>query len=159
MNPEGLAEALGQRLLARGWRLVTAESCTGGWLAAVITEIPGSSQWYERGFITYSNASKQELLGVAQQTLDAHGAVSEETALAMAQGALCRSWAQCSVAITGIAGPDGGSEDKPVGTVWLAWATLQRPADALGHRFNGDRRAVRGQAVDRALRGLLERLS
>jgi nicotinamide-nucleotide amidase len=119
---ETLAADLGRRLLARGWRVTTAESCTGGLVAGAITAIAGSSDWFDRGFVTYSNAAKRELLGVPEAVLAAHGAVSEPCAVAMAEGALVRSGAMLAVAVTGIAGPSGGSEEKPVGTVCFAWA-------------------------------------
>ena len=120
-DPELLqaASELGETLKARGWMLATAESCTGGLIAAACTEIPGSSQWFDRGFVTYSNAAKTELLGVPPELITKHGAVSQEVVEAMAHGAVARSTAQVSIAISGIAGPGGGSVDKPVGTVWL----------------------------------------
>ncbi|MGH8480576.1 MAG: CinA family protein [Gammaproteobacteria bacterium] len=153
-----LAEALGRALGERGNTLVTAESCTGGWLAEIITSVPGSSGWFERGFVVYSNASKCELLGVRAETLARFGAVSIETAAEMAEGALQASHADVSVAITGIAGPAGGDADKPVGTVCLAFAGGPPPPAARVVHFEGDREAVRRQAVVAALRGLLERL-
>ena len=119
---EELSEQLGARLLERGEWLVTAESCTGGWVAQTVTAIAGSSGWFDRGFVTYSNAAKRDMLGVPETTLDRHGAVSEATARAMAIGALEHSRGDWSVAITGIAGPSGGTPDKPVGTVCFAWA-------------------------------------
>ncbi len=129
---EALAQELGAALLAKGWRLAGAESCTGGWAAQACTAIAGSSAWFERGFVTYSNEAKQELLGVRAETLAAHGAVSEATAREMAGGALAHSRAQCAYAITGIAGPAGGSPDKPVGTVWFAWAVQPPPPGGEG---------------------------
>ena len=117
-----LAAVLAGRLTARNESLVTAESCTGGWIAKICTDLPGSSSWFERGFVTYSNASKQELLGVSARTLERHGAVSEATVREMVSGALRHSHAVWGLAVSGIAGPGGGSEDKPVGTVWFAWA-------------------------------------
>ncbi len=155
---EILAEQLGTRLLARGEWLTAAESCTGGWLAQSVTAIAGSSAWFERGFVTYANAAKVEMLGVPETTLARHGAVSEATARAMAQGALAHSHADWAVAITGIAGPGGGSEEKPVGTVCFAWASRDGGCEAQTCRFAGDRAAVREQAVGHALRGLLARL-
>lgn len=149
-----LAQTLGERLLARGWTLATAESCTGGGIAAAVTDISGSSAWFERGFVTYSNLAKVELLGVPQATLDTYGAVSEPTALAMAAGALARSSAQISVAVTGVAGPTGGSAEKPVGTVWFGYAVAGRAPCARLHRFDGDRAAVRALTVARALADL-----
>lgn len=145
------AAGLGRVLLQTGERLVTAESCTGGWVAACVTAIAGSSDWFERGFVTYSNEAKQELLGVPGATLVAHGAVSGETAAAMAEGALRASRASVAVAITGVAGPTGGSDAKPVGTVWFGFARSSHPALVRLRRFDGDRRAVRAQAVAYAL--------
>lgn len=118
---EALLVQISGRLLARGWMLATAESCTGGLIAAACTELPGSSTWFERGFVTYSNAAKTELLGVPAPLIAAHGAVSEPVARAMAEGAVAHSAAQASIAVTGVAGPTGGSADKPVGTVWFGW--------------------------------------
>jgi len=153
-----LAETLGQRLLQRGWSIVTAESCTGGWLAKVITDIPGSSAWLERGFVTYSNESKQELLDVAPEILIQHGAVSEATVIQMAQGALARSRAQVAVAVSGIAGPGGGLPNKPVGTVWLAWCIPGQAPRTRCELFAGDRDAVRYQTVQLALTMLISDL-
>ncbi len=136
-------------------RLVTAESCTGGWLAKAITDLAGSSTWFDRGFVTYSNESKIELLGVRQRTLGMHGAVSEETAREMATGALANSHADIAVAITGIAGPDGGTVDKPVGTVWIAWAGRDKHTMTALHAFEGSRNHVRGVSVIEALKGLV----
>lgn len=149
-----LAARLGAALKARGFWLVTAESCTGGWLGQVVTSVPGSSQWYDRGFITYTNASKEEMLGVAAETLARHGAVSEATVREMAQGALASSHADLSVAISGIAGPGGATPDKPVGTVCMAWAS-RGGCEVRTFHFSGDRAAVRRQAVAAALKGLL----
>jgi len=150
-----LAERVGQSLLQANASMVAAESCTGGWLACAVTAIPGSSQWFERGFVTYTNVSKQEMLDVSAQTLQQYGAVSEQTVREMAGGALQHSHAQVSVAISGIAGPGGGSADKPVGTVWLAWARGEtiRTRMAL---YSGDREQVREQAVKTALQGIIE---
>lgn len=150
-----LARDLGNVLSSQHLKLVTAESCTGGWLAQVITSVPGSSTWFERGYVTYSNESKQELLGVLPSTIEDHGAVSEEAALAMAEGALKHSHAQISLAITGIAGPSGGSADKPVGTLWIAKAAEGRPAVAEHHLLQGDRDEIRFRAVKLALGVLL----
>lgn len=155
---EKLAETLGGELLARGEWLAAAESCTGGWLAQSVTSIAGSSAWFERGFVTYSNAAKVDMLGVPETTLERHGAVSEATARAMAQGALQHSRADWTVAITGIAGPGGGSPDKPVGTVCFAWAQKEAGCEAQTCCFDGDRAAVREQAVNFALQGLLLRI-
>ena len=156
---ENLAERLGAVLLSRGEWLAVAESCTGGWLAQSVTAIAGSSAWFDRGFVTYSNAAKADMLGVPESTLERHGAVSEATARAMAQGALAHSRADWSVAITGIAGPSGGTPEKPVGTVCFAWAQRDGGCEGLTRRFIGDRAAVREQAVALALNGLLERLA
>lgn len=144
-------------LLKKGWWLATAESCTGGLIAAHCTDLAGSSQWFERGFVSYSNAAKTELLGVDADLIAQHGAVSEAVARAMALGALQHSQAQMAVAVTGIAGPSGGSADKPVGTVWLAWAT-PTGVDAELQHFAGDRAAVRRATVQHALQGLVARL-
>ena len=135
--------------------LATAESCTGGWAAQVVTSVSGSSEWFDRGFVTYSNDAKQEMLGVSASTLERHGAVSEETARAMADGALLRSRARMTLAITGIAGPTGGSPDKPVGMVWFAWAMNGETRTQLA-RFSGDRETVRRQSVLTALKGVLD---
>jgi nicotinamide-nucleotide amidase len=152
---ETAAAALGQVLRAAGERLVTAESCTGGWVAACVTAIAGSSDWFERGYVTYSNDAKQELLGVPGATLAMHGAVSGETAAAMAEGALRASRATVAVAITGVAGPAGGSVGKPVGTVWFGFARQSHGTHVHLCRFDGDRRAVRAQAVAFALAALV----
>lgn len=150
-----LAARLGDLLRQRGLALATAESCTGGWIAKTATDIPGSSAWLECGFVTYSNAAKQAMLGVRAETLEAHGAVSAATVLEMVAGAVARSRAQVAVAVSGIAGPGGGSADKPVGTVWLAWAVPGRAPWAQRHRFAGEREAVRRQTVQCALEGLI----
>ena len=150
-----LAVQAGQCLAQRGWMLVTAESCTGGWVGQAVTAVPGSSAWYERGYITYSNTAKCEMLGVQQATLDRYGAVSPQTAQEMAIGALNRSHAQISVSITGIAGPDGGTAAKPVGMVCFAWATQDGLVQQETRYFTGDREAVRRQAVATALQGIL----
>lgn len=155
---EKLAERLGKQLLMRGEWLAVAESCTGGWLAQMVTAVPGSSAWFDRGFVTYSNLAKTEMLGVPALTLDRHGAVSEMTARAMAQGVLDHSPANWSVAITGVAGPTGGSPDKPVGTVCFAWAHRDGGCEAQRCLFSGDRRDIRGQSVRHALQGLIERI-
>lgn len=151
-----LSDRLGKLLLEQELKLVTAESCTGGGLAEIITRIPGSSNWFERGFVTYSNEAKQELLGVPFNTIEQFGAVSEETAVAMAEGALDSSHAQISVSITGIAGPDGGTEDKPVGTVCFAWSQRDMETNAARIIFKGDRLQVRQQACMMALQGLID---
>jgi len=153
-----LAKLVGAGLKARGWMLATAESCTGGWAAEAVTAIPGSSAWFERGFVTYSNDAKRDMLGVRAETLAQHGAVSEETAREMAGGALLHSRASIAVAVTGIAGPGGEVPGKPVGTVCFAWAVPGGAVDAATRRFSGDREAVRRQAVILALQGVLERI-
>jgi nicotinamide-nucleotide amidase len=153
-----LAEVLGRALSARGYKLVTAESCTGGWLAQAITAVPGSSGWFERGFVVYSNASKCEVLGVRAETLARFGAVSIETAAEMAEGALQSSHADVSVAITGIAGPAGGTAERPAGTVCLAWRGGPQPPHARIFQIESTREGVRRQAVVAALEGLIERL-
>lgn len=153
-----LAEKLGRIFSDLEVSLTTAESCTGGWIAQVVTAVPGCSGWFERGFVTYSNLSKEEMLGVRRETLEERGAVSEETAREMASGALDHSNAHVSVAVTGIAGPDGGSADKPVGTVWIGWARKDAYVDARCFHFDGDRQAVRLATVKAALEGLVERL-
>ena len=152
-----LVEQLGQALNTCGKVIATAESCTGGWIAQVLTSVPGASMWFERGFVTYSNTAKREMLGVEAQILADHGAVSEETARAMALGALAHSHAELAVAVTGIAGPEGGTHTKPVGTVCLAWAERNGEAQAETHRFSGDRADVRRQTVVVAIEGLLAR--
>lgn len=153
-----LARRLGARLKSSGLKLATAESCTGGWIAQAVTAIAGSSDWFERGFVTYSNAAKKDLLGVRGSTLSRHGAVSEATALEMAAGALERSRAQIAVAVTGIAGPGGGTRKKPVGTVCFAWARKKGGTQSAMRRFSGGRERVRRRSVAFALQGLLERL-
>jgi nicotinamide-nucleotide amidase len=150
-----LAQRVGACLIQHELMLVTAESCTGGWLGQAITSVPGSSSWYERGFITYSNLSKQEMLGVQSTTLAQYGAVSSQTAQEMVLGALNRSHAQISVSITGIAGPDGGTVDKPVGMVCFAWATKTGCVQQEIYHYQGDREAIRHQAVTTALNGIL----
>lgn len=147
---EQLAEALRQR----GWMMAAAESCTGGLIAGTCTGLSGSSDWFDRGFVTYSNAAKVAQLGVAESLIDLHGAVSEPVARAMAEGARRHSMAQVSVAVTGVAGPTGGSPEKPVGTVWFAWSG-PRGAHAECRWFDGDRDAVRLATVHHALEGLL----
>lgn len=155
---EKLAEGLGRLLIERGEWLAAAESCTGGWLAQSVTAIAGSSTWFDRGFVTYSNAAKVDMLGVPESVLARHGAVSEAVARAMAQGVLAHSRADWSVAITGIAGPGGGSPDKPVGTVCFAWSRKDAGCEAQTCFFSGDRAAVREQSVRHALNGLIERV-
>lgn len=152
-----LSHQAGDRLGARGWLLATAESCTGGGLAALITEVPGSSRWFDRGFVTYSNRSKEQMLGVKRQTLQNFGAVSQEVVEEMVQGALNQSDAQVAVAISGVAGPVGGSAEKPVGTVWLAWGAKTVWVESRCFHFSGDRQQVRLLALEEALLGLLKR--
>jgi nicotinamide-nucleotide amidase len=143
--------ALGEALRARGWKLAAAESCTGGLIAAACTAPAGASDWFERGFVTYSNAAKCELLGVPARLIEQHGAVSAEVACAMATGALANSPAGLAVAVTGIAGPTGATPGKPVGTVWLALARRGAPARAELLQLQGDRAAIRTQTVQHAL--------
>lgn len=148
--------ALADALRARGWRLATAESCTGGMIAAACTSLAGSSDWFDRGFVTYSNDAKREMLGVPAALIERHGAVSAEVARAMAQGALDHSQAMLAVAVTGIAGPGGATPDKPVGTVWLAVAAHGAAPRAELLQLGGDRAAVRAQTVRHALARLCE---
>ena len=151
-----LAEKLGRLLLKHHWRCVVAESCTGGSLSAAITDIPGCSQWFDRGFVTYTNQAKQDMLSVPEDVIATHGAVSEPTVLAMTAGAIAHSNANISAAISGIAGPSGGSREKPVGTVWIAWSIQGRLTQACCYLFKGDRISIREQAVEAALDGLLK---
>ena len=151
------AARVGERLREARALLVTAESCTGGWVSQAVTAIAGSSEWFERGFVVYSNAAKEEVLGVRRETLERHGAVSEETARELVLGALEHSRGTIAVAVTGVAGPSGGSAAKPVGLVCFAWATRQG-ARAESRNFTGDRESVRRQSVARALEGVLEML-
>ncbi|HEY3179485.1 MAG TPA: CinA family protein [Casimicrobiaceae bacterium] len=153
---ESLAAELGQRLLAHRSLVATAESCTGGLVAGAITSIAGSSEWFDRGFVTYSNDAKHELLDVDESVLRAHGAVSEATAVAMAQGALKRSDAVLAVAVTGIAGPSGGTPEKPVGMVCFAWARKGATVIRRTHHLSGNRAEVRQASVAIALRGLID---
>lgn len=154
-----LSERLGMALQARGRVLATAESCTGGWISQAVTMVPGSSNWFDCGFVTYTNRSKKDLLGVQASSLARDGAVSEGVVREMAAGVLQRSQADYSVAVSGVAGPDGGSPDKPVGTVWLALAERSGSTRAVRLHFQGDRDAVRRQSVLAALRALLELVS
>ena len=151
---DALSRATGERLLALRHMLVTAESCTGGWIAKCMTDVPGSSAWFDCGMAAYSYEAKQALLGVRPQTLEEFGAVSRETVVEMVSGALVHSGATIAVAVTGIAGPGGGSDDKPVGTVWIGWKRRGGYARAEVFHFEGDRDAVRRQTVAAALRGL-----
>lgn len=156
------ASALGSLMLAHRYMVVTAESCTGGMVSALITEIAGSSQWYDRGFITYSNQSKQQMLGISEHDLLKYGAVSQRVAALMAENALSRSQANVAVSITGIAGPDGGSDEKPVGTVWFGWkfADSDIPSAVTEHQlFSGSRNQIRLQAVHCALQGIINKYS
>jgi nicotinamide-nucleotide amidase len=155
---ESLASQVGHQLRERDLMVATAESCTGGLVAGALTGIGGSSAWFERGFVTYSNHAKIEMLGVAPDVIETYGAVSEETARAMAQGALLESRAQTALSVTGIAGPSGGTRDKPVGTVCFAWVVLEQEAQSETVHFDGDRERVREQSVRHALGGLLLRL-
>lgn len=155
----GIARRLGRACKRRRIVLAAAESCTGGGLAAAITRISGSAKWFDRGFVTYSNDAKKQMLGVSQRTLGNHGAVSEPVARAMALGALRHSPADVAVSVTGIAGPTGGSRTKPVGLVWFAWAARDGPVQTRVFRFRGGRVAVRRQAVAVGLQGLIDLLS
>ena len=154
-----LAAQVGGLLKAHGLMLATAESCTGGGVAYAVTEIAGSSAWFERGFIAYSNEAKHEMLGVAQDTLLRHGAVSEAVVREMATGAIRHSHAQVSLAVSGIAGPDGGTADKPVGTVWFAWCIKGRMCVAHMHHLTGNRAEIRARSVRIALQGVLDLLN
>jgi len=153
-----LARQVGAALKAQGMTLVTAESCTGGGVAQAVTRISGSSDWFDRGFVTYSNASKEEMLGVSPETLEQHGAVSEATVREMAQGALQYSSAQIALSVSGIAGPTGGTPEKPVGMVWFAWAT-NHDVQAVRHQLSGDRDAIRAKSVQIALQGVINMLN
>jgi nicotinamide-nucleotide amidase len=154
-----LVERVAALLAARDARLATAESCTGGWLAKSLTDLPGSSAWFEFGFVTYGNLAKEMLLAVDPELIEQHGAVSREVAVQMAVAARAISDADLAVAVTGIAGPDGGTADKPVGTVWLAWDGPDRRSGVRVEMFSGDRESVRRQAVVAALHGVLRQLA
>jgi nicotinamide-nucleotide amidase len=154
-----LAAQVGELLKSHGLILATAESCTGGGVAQAITEVAGSSAWFERGFITYSNLSKQQMLGVREATIKQHGAVSEMAVREMVAGALQYSAAQIALSVSGIAGPDGGSVDKPVGTVWFAWGIKQGETHAQRYQLGGNRAEVRVQAVCISLQGVLNLLN
>ncbi|EHN65563.1 MULTISPECIES: CinA family protein [Comamonas] len=155
---EELVRQLAARLTEKGWMLATAESCTGGMIAAACTDLAGSSQWFERGFVTYSNEAKTEMLGVPAELIAKHGAVSEEVVRAMAEGAIRNSRAQVSIAVTGVAGPSGGSAEKPVGTVWFGWNVDGCSISEL-QQFAGGRFAVRAATLRHALAGLLTQLN
>ncbi|MDM0036512.1 CinA family protein [Variovorax sp. J22P271] len=155
LDVAALVLRLADLLPPKGWMMATAESCTGGLIAGACTDLAGSSVWFERGFVTYSNEAKSELLGVDPALIEAHGAVSEPVARAMAEGAVARSRAQASVAVTGVAGPSGGSAEKPVGTVWFGWSVDGRTRTER-RRFDGDRAAVRAATVHYALQTLVE---
>jgi len=157
-NQARLLADIAAQLRARGQMLATAESCTGGMIAAACTDLSGSSQWFERGFVSYSNEAKAELLGVPPALIDAHGAVSEPVARAMAAGAVAHSRAQVAVAVTGVAGPTGGSPAKPVGTVWFGWATPDGVWSEM-QRFDGDRIAVRQATLEHSLSRLIALLT
>ncbi len=154
-SSDDLAARLGAVLVARGWKAATAESCTGGGIAEAITRIAGSSAWFDQGFVTYSNAAKHTQLGVPEETIHHHGAVSAATVEAMATGALTHSSADVAVAVSGVAGPEGGTPTRPVGTVWIAWARRGAAPEAQAAHFPGDREAVREASVRRALEGLI----
>jgi nicotinamide-nucleotide amidase len=151
----GLVLELAQSLTTKGWSLATAESCTGGWIAKCCTDLAGSSAWFERGFVSYSNRAKHDLLGVAPDVLESEGAVSEAVAQQMAEGARRRAGVSAALSVTGIAGPDGGTADKPVGTVWFGWSLQGQAVHSDLQCFEGDRDAVRRQTVAHALNGLL----
>ena len=153
-----LVKELAELLLKRGLKLATAESCTGGGLASALTDWAGGSEWFDRGFVTYSNLAKVQMLGVTNRSLDDQGAVSEQVVLEMARGAVLHSEANLSVSISGVAGPGGGSPEKPVGTVWIAWKMPEGDSFAKLFQFDGDRREVRYQAVTESLRGLISAL-
>ncbi|HEU5443748.1 MAG TPA: nicotinamide-nucleotide amidase [Steroidobacteraceae bacterium] len=156
-----LAETVGRELQGAGWRVVTAESCTAGWIAKALTDVPGSSQWVDSGYVTYSNTAKMRDVGVTARTLAEHGAVSEATVREMANGALRAAGVEMAIAVSGIAGPDGGTTEKPVGTVWFGIATRESRGPAAAcelRRFTGDREQVRRQSVEYALRLALRAL-
>jgi len=152
---DDVSRALGEACVLGKTTVATAESCTGGGVGEAITRTPGASAWFDRGFVTYSNDAKVDLLGVKQETIGSFGAVSEAVAREMAVGALHQSSAEFAVAVTGVAGPDGGTSSKPVGLVWFAWASLDGKVETRFEIFGGDRAAIRGQAVLEALKGLV----
>jgi nicotinamide-nucleotide amidase len=153
-----LVERLAGELLKRGACIATAESCTGGWIAKTLTDLPGSSAWFEFGFVSYGNNAKASMLSVAPELIEQHGAVSAEVAAAMAAGALQASGSLLALAVTGVAGPDGGTPEKPVGTVWFGFAALGQDVRSVCHHFEGDRDTVRRQTVSTALAGMLQYL-
>jgi len=153
-----LLSRLAETLVDRGWRMATAESCTGGWIAKCCTDLAGSSAWFERGFVTYSNQAKMEMLGVDRAALASDGAVSRAVAEQMALGARQRAPVEVSLSVTGIAGPNGASEEKPVGLVWFGWSIADREIESQQQYFEGDRDAVRRKSVLHALEGLLSRI-
>ncbi len=152
---EKLISKCADALKKHNMKVVTAESCTGGGISYYLTQLAGSSSWFDRGFVTYSNEAKMAMLGVRLETLEAYGAVSKETAIEMAEGALTNSLADISIAVTGIAGPDGGSKEKPVGTVWIAWAKKRSISEAKLFTFSGSREEIRIQSIEKALTNLL----
>lgn len=154
-----LAARVGEALKSHGLMLVTAESCTGGGVAQAVTEVSGSSAWFERGFVTYSNLSKQQMLGVREATLKQHGAVSEMTVREMVAGAIASSAAQIAVAVSGVAGPTGGTPEKPVGTIWFAWGYKDAEIQAQRYQLKGNRAEIRAQSVRIALEGILNLLN
>jgi nicotinamide-nucleotide amidase len=158
LSRQSLCRLVANLMLNKQLYLATAESCTGGLIAGACTDLSGSSQWFDRGFVTYSNAAKTDMLGVAAELITSCGAVSEEVAVAMSQGAIKHSAAQVSVAVTGVAGPTGGSAEKPVGTVWIAWCINNQTSTQLCH-FEGDRAMIRALTVQQALQGLVDRLN
>jgi len=155
---QDLAQELGECMTAKGLKLASAESCTGGWMSKIITDIPGSSEWFETSIVCYSNDSKSKLLGVSPTTIDEHGAVSGETVLAMTDGLFDHSAADVAISISGIAGPDGGTEEKPVGLVWLCWGKRDKSSYAHPYNFDGDREQVRLQSIETALNAILDLL-
>ena len=154
-----LVQQLSELLIERGWMIATVESCTGGMISESITRMPGSSDWFERGFVTYSNDAKQELVGVSSGSLRDHGAVSAAVAREMAAGGIRSSRADLAVSVTGVAGPDGGSEEKPVGTVWIAWADRNGKVIDQGYLFSGDRQQVREASAQSAFAGAIKFLN
>ena len=156
---ESLSAQLGATLLDLDYSVTTAESCTGGGIAQAITDVVGSSQWFSHGFVSYSNSAKQQLLGVGEASIERYGAVSQQVVEEMAVGALATSLADVSIAVSGVAGPDGGTEEKPVGTVWIAWAVKDKSTISHCYHFSGDRKTIRNQSVSKALSVLISLLS